>query len=148
MKNKYLFTSMGFLTGLFLGISIIGLFSFTKAPFMSAPGGGIVPISSSDAHNYYKNFQSNATPFNQVINGFTIDKAQLDAMNSISRENPELMAFRIYMGKDNNSKKIAVVVGVDDAGKDAIRNTIFNTAMLNLSPCPPVCDVSSPIISE
>ena len=87
-----------------------------------------------------------AAPFNQVIKGFTVDKPQLDAMNSIAKENQDLTGFRIYFGKDNNGKKIGIVVGVDSSGKDALKNTIFSTDSPISSPCPPICDVSSPII--
>jgi hypothetical protein len=146
--NKYIFTALGFATGLVSGISIIALLSFANAPVTPPPAGGNVPVSAAVAHTYLTNYLSGAASFNQVIKGFTVDKAQLDAMNSIARENSLLTGFRIYLGKDNNSKKIGIVVGVDNTGKDAVKNTIFNTDSQNLSPCPPVCDVTSPIIID
>ena len=39
-----------------------------------------------------------------------------------------------------------VVAGVDMNGNDAVKNTIFGTDAPKLGPCPPICDVSSPII--
>ena len=143
--NKYIFSVLGFLTGMVLGISTIGLLAFSNGPSASAPSGGMIPISSAVAHSYFNNYLSTATPFNQVIQGFTIDKAQLDAMNSIARENAALTGFRIYMGKDGSSKKIGIVVGIDNTGRDAVTNSIYNTEALIFSPCPPICDVSSPI---
>ena len=70
---------------------------------------------------------------------------QLVAMNSLAKENSALTGFRIYYGKDNNARKIGIVVGVDNMGKDAVKNTIFNTDAPVSSPCPPICDTSSPI---
>ncbi|MEI7895525.1 MAG: hypothetical protein WCJ26_00710 [bacterium] len=142
--KKYFFTALVFLTGMVSGISIIGFMSFTSAPAMPSPG--ITPLTSAVAHSYFNNYLSGATAYNQVIKGFTIDKAQLSAMNSIAAENASLTGFRIYMGKDNNSNRIGIVVGIDNAGNDAVGNTIYSTDTQSLSPCPPVCDVNSPII--
>lgn len=142
--NKFYFTAAGFLTGLVLGISIFGLVAFKNSP--DAPGGGVGPVSSTDANTYFKNYMSSATPLNQVVKGFTIDKTQFDAMSMINQENSALTGFRIYLGKDNNARKVAIVVGVDSYGKDAVGNTIYNTDSQGTNPCPPVCDASSPII--
>jgi hypothetical protein len=141
--NKYFFTAMGFLTGTIFGITVFVFLSFTSGP--AAPGAAMVSITPTQAHSYFSNYLSSAVTFNQVIKGFTIDKAQLEAMNSISGENPGLTAFRIYFGKDNNARNIAIVVGVDLNGKDAVKNTVFTTDSQKVSPCPPICDVSSPI---
>jgi hypothetical protein len=146
--NKYFFTALGFLTGLVLGISIIGSLAFTYGPGSSASGSSIVPITATDAHLYFGKYLSGAVSLNQVIKGFTIDKSQLEAMNSIAKENADLTGFRIYMGKDNTSRKIGIVVGVDAAGNDAVKNTIFSTDAPKLSPCPPICDISSPIMVD
>jgi hypothetical protein len=146
--KKYFFTALVFLTGMISGISVIGLLAFSNAPEAPAPGGAIVPITSASAQTYFRNYLAGATTFNQVIKGFMVDKAQLDAMNNISKENPDLVGFRIYFGKDSNAKKIGIVVGVDATGKDAIKNTIFNTDSPISSPCPPICDTSSPITQD
>ncbi|MCX6304992.1 MAG: hypothetical protein NT040_08490 [Bacteroidetes bacterium] len=146
--NKYFFTSVGFASGLLLGISIIGLLSFSSTPQVSTESSPPEPITSAVANSYYKNYKADAVPLNQVIKGFTIDKTQLDAMNLIARENTALTAFRIYLGRDNNSRTVGIVVGVDNTGKDAVRNSIINTDARGLSPCPPICDVTSPIILD
>ncbi len=143
--NKIFFTAFGFIAGMVCGISMIGILAFKNGQTNSDPTPGVTPIAASDAHNYCKNFQSGAVPLNLVIKGFSIDKSQLDAMNNIIRENPALTGFRIYLGKDNTAKKIGIVVGVDNAGLDAVKNTIYNTDAKNLSPCPPICDNNSPI---
>jgi tricorn protease-like protein len=77
-----------------------------------------------------------------------VDKAQLDAMNNLFKENPTLSGFRIYFGKDNDAKKVGIVIGVDASGKDMLKSTIFSTDSPVSSPCPPICDSSSPIIQE
>ena len=143
--NKYFFTSIGFITGIVLGISIFGLLSFTSGPATPAPGSGIIAITPAQANSFFKSYMSGAASFNNVIKGFTVDKAQLEAMNTISRENPNLTGFRIYFGRDNNARKVGIVVGVDNTGMDAVKNSIFDTDSPISSPCPPICDVSSPI---
>jgi hypothetical protein len=130
------------------GISVIGLLSFTSAPVAPSPVGGIGPITVEQANSYVKNYVSDATSINQVIKGFYVDKAQLEAMNNLASENPEFSGFRLYFGKDANGRKVGVVVGVDITGKDAFKNTIFGTDSPNSSPCPPVCDVNSPITTK
>jgi hypothetical protein len=143
--NKYFFTGLGFLTGLALGISLVGLLAFKNGPGPQASGSNVTPITAVDAHLYFSKYMSGAVSLNKVVKGFTIDKSQLEAMNSISKENAYLTGFRIYMGKDNSSRKIGIVVGVDNLGLDAVKNTIFYTDAPNLSPCPPICDDTSPI---
>ncbi len=149
MKTKnYFVASVIFLTGLFSGISIIGMYSFTGAPSSPPAAGKNTPVSAAEAHTCFVSYMADAVPMNAVIKGFTLDKAQLDAMNAISKENADLAGFRIYMGKDASAKRIGIVVGVDNTGKDAIKNTIFSTDSRQLSPCPVVCDVSSPIVLD
>lgn len=149
MKTKnYFFVALVFITGLVSGISIISMMAFTHGPGAIAPGNPITPVTSADARVFVTSYLASAVPFNQVIKGFTIDKSQLDAMNAISRENAALTGFRVYLGKDNSAKTVGIVVGIDDTGKDAIKNTIFSTESRSLSPCPPICDVSSPIILD
>ena len=144
--NKYFYTALVILTGIISGISIVGLLAFKNAPATSASGSGIAPISATDANQYFKNYIAGATSYNHVIDGLVIDKTQLDAMNAIAQENTSLTGFRIYFGKDNNSNNVAIVVGVNSSGKDAVGNTIYNTASYSTNACPPVCDNTSPII--
>jgi hypothetical protein len=146
--NKYFFSAAGFLAGIGSGIAIMGLLAFSNHPGASAPGGGMTPVSAAEANSYFRNYMAAASPMNQVVKGFTIDRVQLDAMNAIARENNGLTGFRIYMGKDASGRSTAIVVGVESSGKDAVGNSIFNTDAPNTSPCPPVCDSSSPISTE
>ena len=147
-RNKFFYSSFGFFTGMVAGISIFGLLAFAHAPAEPAPPIGIVTITPTLAHTYFKNYMADALPLNQVIKGFTVDKAQLNAMNNLSKENADLSGFRIYFGKDVNAKRVGIVVGVDALGKDAVKNSIYSTDAPISSPCPPICDVSSPIIFD
>lgn len=149
MKTKnYLFTILGFFAGLVSGVALIGLFGFADAPSSPAPAGGVTPVSATVANGYFRNYMADAAPLNAVIKGFSIDRTQLDAMNRLVSENAALIGFRVYMGKDNSDRKTGIVVGVDNTGKDAVKNTIFSTDSQISSPCPPVCDVNSPLIIE
>ena len=146
--NKYFFSAIGFLTGLIMGISILVFSAFTNGPKPSVTGSGVSPVTATDANKFVKNYLAGAANFNQVIKGFTIDRTQLDAMNKIIQENTGLTGFRIYFGTDNNSHKIALVVGVDNNGNDAVNNTIYNTDSHLTNPCPPICDVNSTITKQ
>jgi hypothetical protein len=144
--NKFVLTAIGFLTGIVLGISAMGLFAFAKGPVSSGTGTGVTSITAAQANSYFKNYISGAQSYNQVIKGFMVDRNQLNAMNNLVTENSGLTGFRIYMGIDNNSRKIGIVVGIDSNGKDAVNNTIYNTDSPNNNPCPPLCDSNSPVI--
>ena len=143
--NKYLLTLAGFLAGTVFGITTIVFLSFTNGPAAPAPGAGAVRLSAAEAHTFFVSYISGAVPYNQVMKGFNVGKSQLDAMNAIAAENPSLTGFRIYFGKDNDSRTIGIVVGVDNTGIDAIKNSIFSTDGAKPGPCPPICDVASPI---
>jgi hypothetical protein len=146
--NKYFLAACGFLAGMVIGVSVIGLMSFRSAPESPAPEGEIVPISAETAQTLLKNFTSDSKLNTLGIKGFTIDKSQLEAMNSLAKENPDLAGFRVYMGVDASRKMVGIVVGVDNSGKDALKSSIFSTDAAKLSPCPPICDTTSPIIFD
>jgi len=146
--NKFFLTAIGFLTGIVLSISAMGLLAFVKGPVSSGAGPGISSITAVQANGYFKNYLSGAKSYNQVIKGFMVDRNQLNAMNNLVTENSDLTGFRIYMGIDNNSRKIGIVVGIDSYGKDAVNNTIYNTDSPNNNPCPPLCDSNSPVIQN
>jgi hypothetical protein len=144
-RNKYFFTAAGFITGIISGISVMAILAFSSP---GTTGTGINPITAAEANNYVKSYAAGATPVNQVVKGFMIDRLQLEAMNSLARENNSLAGFRIYLGKDRNARKVSIVVGVDNNGLDAATNTIYNTESPGSGHCPPVCDNTSPIIRD
>ena len=143
--NKLFLTAIGFIAGIVLGISTMGLLAFTKGPAAPGAGPGITSITATLANTYFKNYMASATTYNNVIKGFMVDRNQLDAMNSIVAQNSALAGFRIYYGLDNNSRRIGIVVGIDGNGKDAVSNMIFNTDSPTSNPCPTLCDASSQI---
>lgn len=146
--NKSVLTGIGFILGIICGISIMALVSFTKDTNNSNNRDGAILISSAQAKTYFQNYMGSAEKFNDIIKGFMVDKAELSAMNLIANENPNLTSFRIYNGKDNNSAKIGIVVGVDSKGRDAVNNSIYNTDSALCDPCPTVCDLNSAIINN
>jgi hypothetical protein len=143
--NKFAFTALGFVSGIISGITIFALVAFTSSPPSAPTGGPITPISATTANQYFKNYNSTATSFNNVLKGFTLDKSNLDAMNNIFQQNSALAGFRIYFGKDNSSNNVAIVVGVTTSGTDAVTNLIYSFTSQNTNACPPVCDNNSPI---
>jgi hypothetical protein len=138
----------GFLIGIVMGISIFGLLSFTNGTSVFGFGDTVSTISASEANAYVKNYQLSVESSSNVIKGFTIDKTQLEAMNLIASENASLSGFRIYYGKDNLSKQVGIVVGVDNQGKDAVNLSIYSTSAALSNPCPPVCDSESAILRD
>jgi hypothetical protein len=148
MKAKnILYTGLGFLTGLVFGISVIGFYSFSNGPAHPSPGGDPSAISAETARLLVKNYLADAAPATGVIKGFTVDRSLLASMNTLAGENTALAGFRVYFGK-NADGKTAVLVGVDNLGKDLVRNTIFSTNAKQTGICPPICDVASPLILD
>jgi hypothetical protein len=146
MKHyKFLYPISGFFAGIFVSLVFIGLVSFSPP---GSSGTGIFPVSAETARSYISRYFSAAAPVNSVVRGFNIDRTQLDAMNAIIKENPALTGFRIYLGRNNNNVVQGIVVGVDGQGKDAVNNTIFGTDSKTVSPCPPACETSSPLIGQ
>ena len=144
--SRYFPTALGFVTGTVFGLTVFFLLSFTRVAPSTPPDSSSGAISAAVAHSYFSNYMSGAVATSGVIKGFAVDKSQVDAINSLSAETPGLTAFRIYFGKDNNGAKIGIVVGVDNLGNDLVKNSIYGTPAQKISPCPPICDVSSPII--
>ncbi len=139
-KHRYTAPVAGFLAGMIAGLGFLGIVSFT-----AAPGGGNAPISPEQARSYIANYAAGATPSGEIIKGFTVDRSQFEAMSSLSRENGALSGFRIYLGKDESNQLRGIVVGMDSQGKDVVNGTIYNTDARSVSPCPPVCESTSPL---
>jgi len=78
------------------------------------------------------------TAHSSLVKGFKIDKACID---DIFTDNPTAVSMRAYIGLDGSAPKL-VMVGVDAAGNDLTAN-VYDHA----SPCPSVCDISSPLNS-
>ena len=144
MKNKkILWTALPFLAGAIFGIFILGLFSFTSPSKSPAPNPAIARISVADANVYFKNYYRSATPYTSTMKGFNVALEELTVMNSILAADPTVAGFRCYFGT-NAGASIMIICGVDAHGSDMTGN-IYSSTATNIGPCPPICDLTSPI---
>ena len=149
MKNKTLWiATSAFVSGIFLGISVISLVSFTQVPGKPDSLQGISKISLTQAKTYFNSYYTGAQPLNAVVKGFTIGSEQIQALNQLLTENPGISRYRIYLGKDETSSPIGIVVGVDANGLDISSGSIYRSTALTSGPCPPVCDATSQITAR
>ncbi len=145
MKNKkIIWMALPFLAGAIFGISLLGLLSFTGPS--NSPGSNTVTtkISLGDAHTYFQNYAKSVTASTSNINSFTVDVAELTVMNSILLADPSAAGFRFYFGTDASQTSILIICGVDAKGIDMTGN-IYSVTADKVGPCPPNCDVTSPI---
>lgn len=145
-KNQFAIISATFFSGIVLGASIFGLISFTNPtpPVSLMPG--VSKVSLQEASSYIRAYTDHATPSNEVIKGFVINKEQLDALNQLANENRSLSLFRIYMGSDANGNRVGILLGIDGQGSDASGSIYMATG--GASPCPPVCDGNSSLMGQ
>ena len=92
----------------------------------------------------FKTTSRNAIPYTSKMKGFTIDKAELNAMNIILGADPSAAGFRFYFGTDASGTGVAIICGTDAKGSD-ITGSIYSAVSNNIGPCPTVCDAGSPI---
>jgi hypothetical protein len=148
MKNKsFFFASLTFSSGILVGMIAFALVSFRPASPMPSGNLSTDKISVGQANTYFRNYYNSTQPVSEIVKGFTLNSDVLQALNQLSVENPGLSAFRIYMGKDESSARIGLVLGVDANGKD-VPTTIYKTGGSGLSPCPPICDASSQVTAK
>jgi hypothetical protein len=148
MKNKkFLWTALPFLAGTIFGISLLGLLSFTGHSKSPGPEPAIARISVTDAHTCFQNYYKNASPYSSKMKGFTIDKAELTAMNAILGVAPSAAGFRIYFGTDASGTGLAIICGIDANGSD-MTGSIYSAPTSNVGPCPTLCDAGSPISGQ
>lgn len=143
-RNQITLMAVTFISGIIIGISAIGLFSFTNATAVPAALPGVNKISVQDAKTLFQNYFTTATPMNSAVKGFALNKEQLSALNLLSNENPKLTAFRIYLGKNNTAGNVGIIVGVNSSGLDET-SSIYQAAAGQSGPCPPICDAASTI---
>ena len=132
-----------FLAGALSVILLMGLFSFSTP---SAPAVGT--LTPQQANAYLNTYLRTAPVPSGPIKAITLDKADFTAMSNLLVAFPNLVGFRIYNGIDNNNAQIAIIVAIDNTsanGKD-ITTTIYSTPVTYASLCPPVCDLTSPIM--
>jgi hypothetical protein len=141
-KNSFTLSAITFITGILLGASAIGFFSFTNPGNPGAGGTGVGKVNQQQAEQLLQAYAANAQPINSVIKGFVVNRDQLGALNLLAKENESLNAFRIYMGTDASGNRVGVILGVDNQGNDIMGGSIY-VAAGGASPCPPVCDANS-----
>ncbi|MGA2822607.1 MAG: hypothetical protein ABSE72_03680 [Bacteroidales bacterium] len=145
MKNKkILWTALPFLAGAIFGISLLGLLSFTGQPKSANADPVVTKISVTDAHTYFQNYYKNAIAYTSKMKGFIVDKEDLTAMNIIMGATPSAVGFRVYFGNDTSGAPLLIICGVDANGYDMTGN-VYSATTNRVGPCPPVCDLTSPI---
>ncbi|HRZ43295.1 MAG TPA: hypothetical protein P5228_11405 [Bacteroidales bacterium] len=136
----------GFFAGLFAGAALIAAVAFTHQPAGMPAKDGIDPITATQGNAMVKSYLREALPTNLVVKGMVLMKPQFEAMNKLYWENPELSGFRIYFGKDTAGIQKAIVVGIDEAGKDVVSGSVFSTPGDATGLCPRFCDDQSPLV--
>lgn len=142
-KTKLSLAALTFVAGIVLGISVMGLISFTSPDPATGALQGVNKIGVPEAYTLFHGYYDNASSTNQIVKGFSISKEQLSAINYLSNENPSLSAFRVYMGFDEREGNVGIVVGVNSTGQD-VTNSIYK-ASGGAALCPTICDVASGI---
>jgi len=145
-RNQITLMAVTFISGIILGVSAIGLFSFTSATAVPAALPAVNKISVQDAKTLFRNYFTTAAPMNAAVKGFALNKEQLSALNLLSNENPRLTGFRIYLGKDNSNGNVGIIVGVNSSGLDET-SSIYQATAGQSGPCPTICDAASTITS-
>ena len=147
-KKKIFWTASTFVGGIIAGICILGLISFTSRPPQPQVGADpvITKITTNEAQALYQAYIRTATTYSNKLKGFTIEKTQLSVMNTIMTATPAAAGFRIIYGINTSGTPVAIVCAVDASGADMTAN-IYSTTYTStkVGPCPPVCDVNSPI---
>lgn len=146
MKLLKLTHSKGFFAGLIAGMVTMAALAFTLKPDGVPAKDGIEPISVSQGNAMLKNYLREAQATNMVAKGMVVMKPQFEAMNKLYWENPELTGFRIYFGKDTAGLPKAIVVGIDEGGKDAVTGSLYSTPGDATGLCPRFCDDQSPLV--
>jgi hypothetical protein len=146
-KNQFTIMTLTFISGIVLGVSAIGLFSFSNPVHPPALLPTVSKISISEANTLFKSYYQSATPTNSVFKGFALNREELSALNNLLTENSSLSGFRIYMGTDAASASVGIVVGVNSSGKD-VTTSIYQSVAVGSGPCPTICDVNSAITAN
>ncbi len=110
----------------------------------------IISLSAGQAlrQNYRRNSLYNIKVGTTVINAIAIDMDMLTAMNNLLSSHPDqgLAGFRVYVGLNSNNQKVGILVGLNADGTDATSLELYSTIWNNSGPCPPFCDMPSPIM--
>jgi len=146
-KNQLTLMAVTFISGIILGVSVLGLYSFTSKNNVVIPMSKEKKIELKEAKTFFKNYYKNAVTPKEALKGFAINTEQLAAFIELMNENPNLTGFRIYFGNDETEGDVSLVVGVNNSGLDET-NTIYKVAARSTGPCPTICDESSGVIAN
>lgn len=146
-KNQLSLMALTFIAGIVIGISAIGLYSFTNRSVPQPLAPGVDKIGIPEASSLFRTYFENTAPSNEVVRGFAINREQLSALNFLANENPALTGFRLYMGYDSNAGNVGIIVGLNGSGKDET-NSIYRTPGAASGPCPTICDGQSAIMGN
>lgn len=147
-KNQFTLMAVTFLSGVILGIAALGLYSFTATgPDPAFQLQNVTKISAKDAQTLIKNYAGSAVATNGVVKGFALNRDQLAGMNQLAKENPALTGFRVYLGFDDNSNTVGIIVGINSSGQD-VTSSIYRSVARGSGPCPTICDGASSLIAN
>jgi len=151
MKNRrFTQTFLTFAAGVMSGILLIGIYSFTIETPDSTPqmGSTINPVPVGEAHDMFLRYYNSAQAINERLKGFSVNRDEFSAIQTLFSKDPSLVACRIYLGKDRTQNDVRIVVGVNSNGLDDVSSGVYQTDSGSSDPCPHVCDVASPISKE
>lgn len=147
MKKITSFPVAIFLGGIVAGILMTGLMAFTLLQSPVNPAGPAGQITPEQAHQLVINHvKANSKP-TKVVEAISIDTAQFNAMRKIIDHETGVAAFRVYFGLVNGKEKVAIVVALDAAGKESVKNVVL-TPLTRAGLCPTICDEDSPIFYQ
>ena len=135
-----------FAVGVLFGIFLIGIYSFTTEVPGLAPPPVSSQISVQDANTMFLRYYNSASSLNERFKGFSVNRDEFQAIQTLFSKDESLKACRVYMGKNQNNNDVRIVVGVNGNGLDVVTGGIYQTQSSNSSPCPTICDNASPIV--
>ncbi|MCX6244723.1 MAG: hypothetical protein NTU98_08460 [Bacteroidetes bacterium] len=144
-KTNFLWMSAAFVAGSVFGIALLGLVSFSGPATPPAAAPAIVKVDSATAKSYYQNYIRTAQTSTTKVGGFAIDKDELTALTNVLADYPTLSGFRIYLGIDGSGRKVVLVIGTNAIGTENGKSVYSAVMGSHVGPCPPICDVHSPI---
>ena len=137
---------LSFTAGVLFTIILIGIYSFSSEVPGSALPPGNSKISVQDANDMFLRYYNSAPSLNARFKGFSVNREEFQAINTLFSKDGTLTACRVYMGKDVNNNDVRIVVGVNSNGLDVVTGGVYQTQSAGSSPCPTICDMASPIV--
>ncbi|HNY01270.1 MAG TPA: hypothetical protein PKG48_01720 [Bacteroidales bacterium] len=148
MKNKASTLISVFAAGFVIGAALLWLiFSYRSAPQWFGTKNtppidttGVTKVDSNVANGYFNTYYGHPDTV-MAIKGFSLSKAQVNAMRLIAKKHPKVHGFRVYYGM-KNMKPVWIIVGT---GSPELTDEVYVTDDAGCGPCPNLCDTESPI---